>query len=278
MDEVTNTRSIADLIVQANDGIMPSDWNEVEQTLQDKEKIDPKISKNLISGDYSACNMIIDIGDINDDQVADLKEQLDIHIAESNPPAEVKVSLTGGPVIGVKVTDAITGGRTQMTLIGVGFIFGGLLLLFRFRVIRAIMAILPIILIIGWSALSMYVMGIEFTPLTATLGALIMGIGVEFTILLMMRYYEERGNGESPSNAMVTAMTKIGRAISVSAFTTIGGFAALLIAVDFPILQDFGVITMTNVFFALVASLLVLPTVIVWIDTRLEKRQIARFL
>lgn len=275
-DEITNARSIADLIVQANDDTMPFDWNQAEGILQ--EQIDPNIRKNLISDDYSACNMIIDIGDINDDQIADLKEQLDIHIAESNPPAEVEVSLTGGPVIGVKVIDAITGGRTQMTLIGVGFIFGGLLLLFRLRVIRAIMATLPIILIIGWSALSMYVMGIEFTPLTATLGALIMGIGVEFTILLMMRYYEERGNGESPSNAMATAMTKIGRAISVSAFTTIGGFAALLIAVDFPILQDFGVITMTNVFFALVASLLVLPTVIVWIDTRLEKRQIARFL
>jgi len=278
-DEVTNARSIADLIVQANEGIMPSDWNQVEQIL--REKIDPNISKNLISDvsdDYSACNMIIDIGDINDDQIADLKEQLDIHIAESNPPTELEVSLTGGPVIGVKVIDAITGGRTQMTLIGVGFIFGGLLLLFRLRVIRAIMATLPIILIIGWSALSMYVMGIEFTPLTATLGALIMGIGVEFTILLMMRYYEERGNGESPSNAMATAMTKIGRAISVSAFTTIGGFAALLIAVDFPILQDFGVITMINVFFALVASLLVLPSIIVWIDTRLEKYRIARFL
>ncbi len=275
-DEVTNTRSIADLIMQANDGIMPSDRDQVEQVLQ--EKIDPNIGKNLISDDYSASNLIIDIGDISDEQVADLEEQLDVYITESNPPSEVEVALTGGPVIRIKVIDAITGGRTQMTLIGIGFIFGGLFLLFRLRVIRAIMATLPIILIIGWSALSMYVMGIEFTPLTATLGALIMGIGVEFTILLMMRYYEERGNGESPSNAMVTAMTKIGRAISVSAFTTIGGFAALLIAVDFPILQDFGIITMTNVFFALVASLFVLPTVIVWIDTRLEKRRIARFL
>ncbi|MBT4511811.1 MAG: RND family transporter, partial [Chloroflexi bacterium] len=275
-DVVTNARSIADLIMPANGGTRPSDWNEVAQILE--EKIDPNIRKNLISDDYTACNLIIDIGDIDDDQIGDLKEELDTYIEESALPAEIEVSLTGGPVISAKVIDAITSGRTQMTLIGIGFIFGGLLLLFRFRVIRAIMATLPIILIIGWSAFSMYILNIEFTPLTATLGALIMGIGVEFTILLMMRYYEERGNGESPSEAMVTAMTKIGRAISVSAFTTIGGFAALLIAVDFPILQDFGIITMTNVFFALVASLLVLPTVIVWIDSRLEKRKLNHIL
>jgi len=86
----------------------------------------------------------------------------------------------------------------------------------------------------------MFLLGIKYTPLTATLGALILGIGTEFTIPLMMRYYEERGKGKSPTEAMTTAITRIGRAIIASGFTVIGGFAALLIARDFPILDDFG--------------------------------------
>ena len=87
----------------------------------------------------------------------------------------------------------------------------------------------------------------------------------------MMRYYEERGKGESPIVAMTTAMTKIGRAVITSGLTVVGGFGALLFARDFPILTDFGAVTMINVAFALVSSLIVLPTIIVAVDQRKER-------
>jgi predicted RND superfamily exporter protein len=80
----------------------------------------------------------------------------------------------------------------------------------------------------------MYLSGIEFTLASATLGTL-MGIGVEYTILLMMRYYEEHGKGEAPTVAITTAITNIDRAIIASAPTTIVGFGALLAATDFPV-------------------------------------------
>jgi len=133
---------------------------------------------------------------------------------------------------------------------------------------------LPIALILGWSSGIMYLLGIKYTPTTSTLSALIIGIGIEFTILLMMRYYEERGNGEEPFIAMVTAMTKIGRAIVASGLTVIGGFGALLIARDFPILVDFGVVTMINVTFALISTLFVLPPLIVWIDSWQSRKEL----
>jgi hypothetical protein len=170
--------------------------------------------------------------------------------------------------------DSLTGGRMEMTFIGIGMVFGGLLVLFRFRIIRALMATLPIALILGWSSGIMYLLGIKYTPTTSTLSALIIGIGIEFTILLMMRYYEERGNGEEPFIAMVTAMTKIGRAIVASGLTVIGGFGALLIARDFPILVDFGVVTMINVTFALISTLFVLPPLIVWIDSWQSRKEL----
>jgi predicted RND superfamily exporter protein len=176
------------------------------------------------------------------------------------------------PVIGNKMFDALSGGRTEMTFIGIAMVFFGLLVLLRFKLLRTLMATLPIALIIGWSSGVMWILHIKYTPLTATLSALIIGIGVEFTILLMMRYYEERGNGEEPYVAMVTAMTKIGRAIVASGLTVIGGFGALLIAKDFIILRDFGIVTMINVGFALVSTLFVLPPLIVLIDSWQSKR------
>ncbi len=272
-EDVSSVESVAKLVIQSNEGTMPSDSETVKSILNE---LPGSIRGNLVNPDYSAANIIAKIMPMHDDRMEELEGQLRETISEA--PGRAEVVLTGMPVIRIKLVDAITGGRNQMTVIGILFIFGALLLLFKFRFVRALMATLPIVLIIGWAALFMYITGIEFTPATATFGALIMGIGVEYTILLMSRYYEERGLGISAHEAMVTAMSKIGRAVSVSAFTTVGGFAALLIAQDFPVLIDFGIVTMTNVIFALVASLMVLPAIIVWVDSRIGEGRMEKFL
>ena len=268
---VSSTSSIVGLILQSNGGAIPQDPQEAEQILG---TLPAPIKRNLITNDHSAANVVLSVGQLGGDQIKDLKADLTDYTADA--PPGVNVAVTGPPVIQDKVIDGLTEGRVEMTLIGVAFVFGGLFFLFRFRTLRALMAILPIALIIGWSGGLMYLMGIKYTPVTATLGALIIGIGVEFTILLMTRYYEERGKGEGPEEAMATAVTKIGRAIIASGLTVVGGFGALLIAKDFPILQDFGIVTMINVLFALVSTLFVLPPLIVLVDRWHERRQARR--
>ncbi len=270
-DIVGSVDSAADMVLQANGSQMPQDSQQVKQILAN---IPTPVKKNLISDDYTAANIIISAKGTGTSQVEDLKTVLPDYIA--NPPDGVKVTITGSSLIRIALFDSLSGGRVKMTLIGIGFVFLGLFLLFKFNVVKALTAVLPIGFIIGWSSGFMFLTGIDYTPLTATLGTLIMGIGVEFTVLLMMRYYEERGKGEEPVEAMTTAMTKIGRAIIASGLTVIGGFGALLIAKDFLVLQDFGIVTVVNVFFALVSTLFVLPTLIVWIDSWRERRHLAK--
>jgi hydrophobe/amphiphile efflux-3 (HAE3) family protein len=267
---VGSVNSAADLILQASGGQIPQDSQQIKQIL---ENIPAPIKKNLVSDDYTAFNIIVNAKEAGISSVKDLQTILPDYL--SNPPTGVNVTITGGSVIQVALLDALSGGRAKMTLFGILFVFLGLFLLFRFNIIKALFAIFPIGIIIGWSSGFMYLTGIEYTPLTATLGTLIMGIGVEFTVLLMMRYYEERNKGDGPVAAMTTAMTKIGRAVIASGLTVIGGFGALLIAKDFLILRDFGIVTMINVFFALVSTLFVLPTLIVWIDSWRERRHLA---
>lgn len=267
---VSSTNSIAGLVLQATGGVMPQDSQQVRQVL---DMLPAPIKRNLVNDDYTAANILLSTKEPSMDQIRELKAQLADYTADH--PTSFNVAVTGISVIQVELFDALTGGRVEMTLIGIGFIFLGLFVLFKFNLLRAFLATLPIGLILGWSSGVMYLLGIKYTPLTATLGALILGIGVEFTILLMMRYYEERGKGEGPVQAMTTAMTKIGRAIIASGLTVIGGFGALLIAGDFLILRDFGIVTMINVSFALVSTLFVLPTLIVLADSWREKRRLA---
>ncbi len=267
-DIVAGTSSIADIVGQANGGVIPQDSQEISQIL---EKIPVPIKRNLITNDLTAANIIVTNREIQTDVIKDLAKHLKDYTSQH--PDGVNVTVTGNTEILVKLGEGLTGGRQRMTLIGIILVFAGLLLLLKFKLLRALIAIVPMLLIIGWSSGMMYLLGMKYTPLTATLAALIIGIGVEFTILLMMRYYEERDKGNSPEEAMATSIARIGRAIIASGFTVIGGFGALLIATDFPLIRDFGLVTMFDVFFALVTTLVVLPPLIVWLDSWRERKK-----
>jgi predicted RND superfamily exporter protein len=97
--------------------------------------------------------------------------------------------------------------------------------------------------------------------LTSTLGALIIGIGTEFTILVLMRFDEIRSTNVQRDEAIVQATSWMGKPIIVSAVTTMGGFSALILS-DFQILSNFGIMTVVNIALALLSALIVLPALL----------------
>jgi hypothetical protein len=242
-----------------------------EETKQLLAKLPLPLISNLISEDYKAANIPIRMSS------ADLskREQIITELADyaKNNPVGSYLAVTGVSTIESALVNGLSSGRMQITLIGIGIVFFGLLVVFRFSLKKAILSGLPLVLVIGWVAGVMYLAGVKYNPLTVCLGAMIMGMGVEYTILYMMRYYEERGRGEMPAAAMTTAVTKVGRAIVASGVTTIGGFSALLAAGGFIVIRDFGFVTMLAVFFGLVSALVVHPPMVVLVDSWLERRR-----
>jgi predicted RND superfamily exporter protein len=120
--------------------------------------------------------------------------------------------------------------------------------------------------VVGWQNIYMYFFDISVSPLGASLGALTVGIGAEYTVIVMERYYEEREAGALPLDAVETASQRVGKAISVSGMTTVFGFSALTLS-PFPILEDFGYLTVGVIFLTLVAALTTLPAVLVVVDS-----------
>ena len=270
-DLVSSTQSYVSALKQmseAENTTMPQTSEDIRNNLS---FFPTQLKANLVNENYTAANIIVIARNLSDTQTPELETML--KAATADHPAGVEVTITGLPVMMRELGKGLSSGRVDMTLIGIAFIFAGLLFLFRFRILRVCMAVLPVALIIGWSSGIMFLAGIKYTPATAAMGALIIGIGTEFTILLMMRYYEERDKGEAPSEAMTTAITRIGRAIIASGLTVIGGFGALLIAQNFPVLRSFGLLTMIDVFLALISTLVVLPALIVWVDSWRERRK-----
>jgi|Deesub1362A_J573_1020465.scaffolds.fasta_scaffold00039_118 hypothetical protein len=180
------------------------------------------------------------------------------------PPPGITATLTGDMYLFTIVLDALTSGRVEMTVFGLFLIFLALLVIYR-NLKKALVPVIPMIIVTGWSGGLMYFAGVPYTPLTATLGALILGIGGEYTVLMMERYYEERENGLDPYEAMKEATTKIGRAILASGLTVLFGFSALITS-SFPMQSNFGLVTVMDMTFVILATFLIFPPLIVTLD------------
>lgn len=176
--------------------------------------------------------------------------------------APIKTSITGKSVLDVEMVKGLTDGRIKMTLIGLTLVFLALLVLYR-NFFKALVPVFPVILIVGMSGGIMKLLGLKYTPITATLGALVLGMGSEMTIMLLERYLEERNLGKNKEEAMEVTMKNIGKATVASGLTTVGGFSVLMTS-KFVILKDFGLMTVINISLALIASFVILPALI-WI-------------
>ena len=183
---------------------------------------------------------------------------------DASPPAGVAINPAGIAVVGIASLDAISSNRDLMSLVALGAILVALLAIFR-NPLRAIAPLLPVVLALGASSMLLYFGGVEYSPLTSISGPLIIAMGTEFNILLMSRYFEERASGLEARAAMANASLRIGRAISASGLTVMGGFAVLAFS-DFPLLDNFGRVTALNVGLSLLSTLILLPPLLVWAD------------
>jgi hypothetical protein len=264
--ELLTVDSLSTVVASAGDQQIPS-LDAVEETLA---SLPQPVRDGLITPDRRAATIafgveLIPVKDFDDliDQIqGDLKYEL-------QPPPGVTVVPAGIVTLSARAATVLTANRELITLVGVLAVMLGLLAVYR-NPLRALMPVLPIGLVVGWSAGFMYLAGIDINPLTAVMGALIIGIGTEFTVLLLERYYEEKAKGAPPRDAMLTAVGKIGRAIGASGLTVTAGFATLIFS-GFPALRDFGWVTVVTVLFALVSTLVVLPPVVVWLHERIQR-------
>jgi len=184
------------------------------------------------------------------------------------PPPDVFVVDTGDIVLNNSVKSALAEGRLEMTILGLILIFMLLLIIYR-DMVKALLVVLPMLVVIGWMGLVMYYGGLKYTPLTATLGALVLGVGSEYAILMMERFYEELKNVGNPHEAMKITVNRIGSALLASGMTVFCGFAAL-VASPFNIISNFGLVTVLSVVFALLTTFTVLVVLMIRAEIRRE--------
>ncbi len=193
-------------------------------------------------------------------------EQFQKDLVWMAPPPGITATVTGQGEMFTNLIREIEDGKISMTLLAFGMIFGFLLLVYR-RVGKAITPLVPIAFIVGWNGLIMYVLGIDYTPLTAVLGSMSIGVASEYTIVMMERCYEEWDEGYGLFEGIVHSIRQIGTAVSVSGLCTVFGFSALIISA-FNIISNFGVVTVIAVAFSIIGAITIMPAVLALVGAR----------
>jgi hypothetical protein len=129
----------------------------------------------------------------------------------------------------------------------------------------------PVVLVVLLSFALMTLFNIPFGPVTATISALAIGIGIPYMIHITHRYEEDRIRIASANDAIEHTLVYTGGALAGSALTTIAGFGILVTSTTIPFRQ-FGFVTAYTILLALLAAVLILPSYLMLWDRWHRKR------
>jgi hypothetical protein len=209
------------------------------------------------------------------DLIDDIRAQIAPPGAPAPPPGTT-VQLAGLPVLAAEANTDLSHSRWWLPL--AGLLAVGIVLAAIYRSVRrAVVPLIPVLMATGWSGLVVAALGVSLNPMSATLGALVIAIATEFSVILSARYANERRGGLSLGEALRRTYLRTGTAVLASGVTAIAGFAVLAIAglplLDdiglisvAPVLRDFGLVTVVDLLVALAGVMLVLPAAIVWAE------------
>lgn len=196
-------------------------------------------SRQLTEDIYSAFDQVIDLG--------------------------VDVAATNDSIVTNSVSDLISASQFQSLIFA---ILSSMLFLIIYywidlrRPFLGVVTIFPVIAIVMGTYLGMGLLEIPLNPVTATLTGIAIGIGVPFVIHVTNRFREALTKDSNPVSAITSTLKTTGGSLFGSAFTTMAGFGILTTSTLKPF-QQMGQVVLVSIGFALVASILILPTLLV---------------
>lgn len=253
--KITRIESIASLVRSYNSGVLPVSQAGLDRVLA----AIPAQERSLYQIDATTSIIIISIGSMTINEQRAFSDNVAAEIKWLEPPPGAEVVPTGDFSLYVILTEQVVKNKDRMTMLGFILIFVLLLLIYRKAV--ALTPLVPIICVIGWNTLGMIALGQDYSILTAVLGSMTIGVGSEYTILVMERYLEEQRKTGDKIRAIQEAVRKIGSAVVVSGLVTAAGFSALMLS-SFPILSGFGLSTVILVIFSLLSASVIMPAVL----------------
>ncbi|MET9488571.1 MMPL family transporter [Nocardia sp. NPDC006630] len=184
---------------------------------------------------------------------------------------DLKAGITGAAA---QQLDQQESGNNALAIIGIATI--ALILILLLVIFRSpVIAFLPIIVIgvvsLGVNGLIAMVSKAFDLKVDSSVQSLLIvvlfGVGTDYILFLMFRYRERLRAGEDPKTAMVSAVTRVGEAISSAAAAVIIAFGALMLS-TLGMFRSLGPALAIAVAVALLAGLTLVPAIVSLLGTK----------
>ncbi len=212
------------------------------------------------SGSYQAALFAVQT-QAGQDAVSELRGDFDsafVPVVDSGASA----TSTSDAIINDVVVTSLRDSQVSSLLLTLSAALLLLILNFWIEVRRPLLGVLttvPVVLVVLLAFGIMAGLGIPFGPVTATIAAMAIGIGIPYMIHITHRYEEDRSRIEGADDAIHSTLTHTGGALAGSALTTVAGFGILVVSSTIPFRQ-FGFVTAYTILLALLAAVLILPS------------------
>jgi putative drug exporter of the RND superfamily len=165
---------------------------------------------------------------------------------------------SGGPGV---LLESVLGGLGALVVLA--FVFASLLAFVP--LLMAIVSIMATFLVLwGVTALTSVSMIVEF--LVALIG---LGVAIDYSLLVVVRWREERAHGRTAEDAVVRAMETAGRAVVFSGTTVAIGLLAMVV-LPLPFLRSIGYAGMLIPLVSVIVATTLLPIVLLTAGNRLD--------
>ncbi len=251
---IESVTSFADILKAANNGEVPTDPDVIRAVAEEKA------ARRFVNREYSSTVVYID-ANINGDMdlVEDLEEDIYNDIDQTPTPIGIKAILSGTPSTMNLIMSLIASDLLVTMAFSMIFVW---LILWRLlkHPVTAILSLIPVFVSVIWTAGSMGYIGIELASITVGLGAMIVGMGIDYSIHITHRFFELlRDDHDFP---LAESVSTIAPPLFASAATTMAGFVAMAFG-KMPMNAKMGFLLTTGIGYAFLAVLIILPPLLV---------------
>jgi len=185
----------------------------------------------------------------------ELEQTLSDAMGEGGSGAEVDV--IGMAMISDDIMGAAMDSISSLFPIAIIAIIAILFLIYR-DIIDTILGLVGLVLAIVWMYGFGAAMGYSFNPMTLVVPILILGLGIDYSIHIVMRYREERTDGETPEGATRKTVVSVGEALVLATVTTMIAFLSNVTS-SMGAIAEFGILAAVGILSSFIIMILLVP-------------------
>ena len=215
----------------------------------------------FLSDDRRSAQVIYTVDDsaTNAEVSADADAVAANHRAEASPTGFAVIFHAAGALILDTVVQSLV-----ITLVGASLFLVAIYWVLEGQPALGIANVVPIMVAVIGIVATMRYLGIDFNAINGSILAITVGLGTDYAVHVVHRFADERRE-RALEPALRRTLVGTGGALTGSMLTTVAGIGVLVLALN-PVIGNFGLLTALSVVYAYLASMLILPSVLVVYD------------